>query len=891
MTDPHARLSAALADRYRLERELGQGGMATVYLAEDPKHKRQVAIKVLRPELAAVLGAERFVQEITTTAQLQHPHILPLFDSGSADGFLYYVMPYVQGETLRARLDREKQLGVEEAVRITREVADALDYAHRHGVIHRDIKPENILLHDGRPMVADFGIALAVSAAAGGRMTETGLSLGTPHYMSPEQATAEKEITARSDVYSLASVLYEMLAGQPPHLGGSAQQIIMKIVTDPARPVTERRRAVPPNVAAAVAQALEKLPADRFDTARAFAEALNNPAFTSRSTTTAGARDGEGRSAPDLLVRAWAALRRPAAGWSVAGVLAVALLGALVMTPRRAPAPGRVTRFTIRLPSAAWLTFPTLSAADDGRTIVMPVQDSGGGSVWAYRLDLGTYQKLTPSAPGQGARPAVSPDGGWIVYHADGRLWKRSVDGQGGPVALAEANWGGGAWSREEGIVYTPTYQSGLWQVSAEGGDAHEVSRPDSARGELGHWWPQFLPGDRHVLFTAYSSPMERSRIEVLDLRTGERKALVDGAMYGRFVPSGHLLFVRGNTVLAVPFDLGSRAVRGQAVPVLDGVAVSSPDGVAGFDVADDGTLVYLRASTFNAPRDLVWVDRAGRETRVLDRQALHDNPALSPDGRQLAVQITGGGADIWVYELARGVVSRLTRHAGVARNPVWTPDGRRVIYEGETPQYDLFWRAVDGSAAAETLLTTPNDKHPYSVTPDGRYLLYNETAPRGDLWMLALDGTGERRRLTDTPYDEATPAVSPNGRWLAYRSDESGREEVYVMAFPDGGGRVQVSVDGGSYPQWTRGGRELVYRVEGRFSRVAFDPGSGRAERPVAFASGPYPAVNYVANYSVAPDGSRLLTVRVPPERQPREVEVVLNWLEELRQRVGSAR
>ncbi len=241
MTKITSRLSTALADRYKIERRLGEGGMATVYLAEDLKHKRKVAVKVLRPELAAVLGAERFVQEITTTANLQHPHILPLHDSGDADGFLYYVMPYIEGETLRDKLNRESQLSIDEAVKITTEVADALDYAHRSNVIHRDIKPENILLHDGRAMVADFGIALAVSAAAGGRMTETGLSLGTPHYMSPEQATAEKDLTNRSDIYSLGTVLYELLAGAPPHLGGSAQQIIMKIVTDEARPITELR--------------------------------------------------------------------------------------------------------------------------------------------------------------------------------------------------------------------------------------------------------------------------------------------------------------------------------------------------------------------------------------------------------------------------------------------------------------------------------------------------------------------------------------------------------------------------------------------------------------------------------------------------------------------------
>jgi len=297
MTGMHDRLGAALADRYRIDRELGVGGMATVCLAQDLRHDRKVALKVLKPELAALLGAERFVAEIKTTASLQHPHILPLFDSGTtgdprdstAGCFLYYVMPYIEGETVRVKLNRETQFGVEEAVRIAREVADALDYAHRHGVIHRDIKPENILLHDGRPVVADFGIALAVSAAAGGRMTETGLSLGTPHYMSPEQATADKNITARSDIYSLACVLYEMLTGQPPHLGGSAQQIIMKVIAEPVPSVTQYRRSVPPNVAAAVARALEKLAADRFESAKAFSDALGNPAFTAATAAPATA--------------------------------------------------------------------------------------------------------------------------------------------------------------------------------------------------------------------------------------------------------------------------------------------------------------------------------------------------------------------------------------------------------------------------------------------------------------------------------------------------------------------------------------------------------------------------------------------------------------------------
>src|SRR5712691_6304161 len=283
------RLQSALADRYRLDREIGAGGMATVYLAQDLRHGRAVALKVLRPELAAVIGAERFLAEIQLTANLQHPHILPLFDSGEADSYLFYVMPYVEGETLRDRLTREKQLPVADAVRIAGEVASALDYAHRHGVVHRDIKPENILIHDGQAMVADFGIALAASKASGERMTETGMSLGTPHYMSPEQAMGEREITARSDVYALGCVLYEMLTGDPPFTGSTAQAIVARVVTESPRSLTAQRRTIPPGVEAAVLTALEKLPADRFASAAEFAAALASPGYARAITEPGGA--------------------------------------------------------------------------------------------------------------------------------------------------------------------------------------------------------------------------------------------------------------------------------------------------------------------------------------------------------------------------------------------------------------------------------------------------------------------------------------------------------------------------------------------------------------------------------------------------------------------------
>ena len=281
------RLQSALADRYRLDREVGAGGMATVYLAEDIRHDRKVALKVLRPELAAVIGAERFLAEIKLTANLQHPHILPLFDSGEADGFLFYVMPFIQGESLRDRLNREKQLPVGDAVRITTEVASALDYAHRHGIIHRDIKPENILLHDGSALVADFGIALAASNAGGSRMTETGMSLGTPTYMSPEQAMGEREITARSDVYALGAVLYELLTGDPPFTGSTAQAVVARVVTETPRPMLPQRHTIPRHVEAAVLTALEKLPADRFATAAEFADALHDKSYNTGTSTAA----------------------------------------------------------------------------------------------------------------------------------------------------------------------------------------------------------------------------------------------------------------------------------------------------------------------------------------------------------------------------------------------------------------------------------------------------------------------------------------------------------------------------------------------------------------------------------------------------------------------------
>ncbi|HTJ23938.1 MAG TPA: protein kinase, partial [Gemmatimonadaceae bacterium] len=468
MTVAHDRLAAALADRYRIERELGQGGMATVYLAHDLRHERKVAIKVLKPELAAVLGAERFVVEIKTTAALQHPHILPLFDSGEAEGFLYYVMPFVDGETLRAKLDRETQLGIEESVKIATDVADALQYAHEHGVIHRDIKPENILLANGRPMVADFGIALAVSAAAGGRMTETGLSLGTPHYMSPEQATAEKEITARSDVYSLGAVLYEMLSGDPPHTGASAQQIIMKIITEQPAPVTTLRKSVPANVAAAVSMALEKLPADRFENAKSFGQALRDPGFrraTEASTT------GRAMSRRDP--------------WRVGlGALAVlAMAVAAWLGTHRGTAKVQQSRFALALPPGQELAAPGGSRIDfapDGRSFVYTGAGVGGEQLWLRRMNSLDAVRIAGS---EGATsPVFSPDGSEIAFVTLSPFGLKTVSVTGGQlhsIGVENASGGGLTWA-SNGYIYFDA-GSGLARVRPDGSGYAMVMPLDTA--------------------------------------------------------------------------------------------------------------------------------------------------------------------------------------------------------------------------------------------------------------------------------------------------------------------------------------------------------------------------------------------------------------------------
>jgi serine/threonine-protein kinase len=865
--DPIHRLSAALESRYRIDRELGEGGMATVYLAEDLKHERKVAVKVLRPELAAVLGAERFVQEIKTTAGLQHPHILPLHDSGEIEGFLYYVMPFIDGETLRDKLNRETQLGIDEAVKITTEVADALDYAHRHDVIHRDIKPENILLHDGRPMVTDFGIALAVSAAAGGRMTETGMSLGTPHYMSPEQATAEKDITARSDVYSLGSVLYEMLTGEPPHSGGSA---------------------------AAVAKSLEKVAADRFESAARFAAALNDPGFSVALPTTVGVevRPGAGR-------RNWQAIAWPVLAF-FAGAVVWGWLG-----PETAPS---VARYGLALPEGqelADVVMPSFALAPDGSWIVYDGPAESGTQLWVKRRDGYEATPLAGTGHGGGSAPAVSPDGEWIVF-TDGGALRKVPRGGGSAITVADSvnqNTYGIAWLDDRTIVYRDQANR-LRRVTDMGGDADVVwTAPDT-----GDWRPRLptpLPGARGVLFNqCTTSACLEQTMWVLDLQSGEARVLVREASQAWYADFGHVIYVRPDGgVFAAPFDLGSLTVTGPAVPVLEGVKVDAarnPD----FALSLSGSLLMIAGPGGGpgaVPSEAVWVSREGIVS-VIDPDWTfgtggNGGMSLSPDGTRLAVHVQGpGGGDIWIKDLDRGPRSRLTVDPAADFRPRWTPDGQSLSFiSGRGPTLDVYVRPADQTRPAELLVDLDDPVFEAVWSGDGSWLvLRGGGAGERDVWAMQVGLDSVPRPLLTSGFDESAVALSPDGRWLAYQSNETGQDEIYVRPFPDVTlGKTPVSVGGGTMPLWAHSGRELFY-VDGGgrmvSAQIVASTMAQVSERHVLFDATPFILDANNTNFDIAPDDERFIMQRVIGSDAGGVGSLILveNWFEEVKQRVG---
>jgi serine/threonine protein kinase/Tol biopolymer transport system component len=881
------KLRSALADRYRIEREIGVGGMATVYLAKDLRHDRDVALKLLKPELGAVLGPERFLSEIRVTAKLQHPNLLPLFDSGESEGQLWYVMPYVQGESLRAKMDRERQLSVKEAVRIATLVLGALDYAHRHGVIHRDLKPENILLHDEQPLVADFGIALAVSNAGGERVTQTGLSLGTPQYMSPEQATGERGVDARTDIYSLGAVLYEMLTGEPPHTGATVQAIIARLMTDTPRTIRSSRPSVPEYVDWAVQKALEKVPADRFETAKEFSETLqgNKPITSSRTSTVPGERrsPSDGRRRVDSR---WLP-------WIIAGVTgAVALfatLWALHFIGKSSDESAEPTRFVLLPAGSEKIGFTTMAVSPDGREIVYVGQTEQGSQLFRRSLDDAQSRAMEGT---EGAEfPAFSPDGKWIAFYVANDLRKIPVAG-GTAITLASnldprpMTW------MSSGDIVLPTRavtqkRSGLSRVAASGGAVVPFVNSDTARLENFN-----LPvdaGDGNLIFR--DEGPGGSEDDFLGFgKLGDASYVNSRFLMMKPIGyvDGYAIVTRSNlpkgSILAVPVDLRARRISGEPIQLLDAVA----NGTSAAMSRNTRTLVYTSGSTASR---LIWVDPAGKEDTLIAEQREYATPRISPDQRNISFSQPGATtSDIWIYNIPSKTLTRLVT---VGIGGEWTSDGKTIFFSRTTTAGQGLWKIPsDGSGPAVQLkpkvppgVSVPLG--PFSMVPDGSLVIYSAfagSARRNIYWFKpGVDETAHPWMATDA--DEFYPIISPDGKWVAYLSDESAGEQLFVRPFPGPGARVQISSQAGaSNPKWSPDGRTLYYKNGSQFRAVTLSAG------PAGLTVVSQRTLPGMANaYDVSPDGKRLLVARQAVDES--KVIVVENWLTEVRRKIAEAK
>jgi len=733
-----------------------------------------------------------------------------------------------------------------------------------------------------------------VSAAAGGRMTETGLSLGTPHYMSPEQATAEKDLTNRSDIYSLGSVLYEMLTGEPPHIGGSAQAIIMKIVTEPADPVTKIRKSVPTNVTAAVAKSLEKLAADRFESAATFAEALTNPAFTlptTQATTVAGA---------------------PASGpWKRVAIATTALAVLMTVTSvwgwlRPQPeVPKPVSRYSVALPEGQALSTDDalirsrIAVSPDGSPLRLVYVGEGeqGSRMWVRDLDQ-LHATPLPGTDNANA-PFFSPDGSRVGFSAqDG--WRVVSLGGGPPITIADSGVGrwGGSWGSDGYLYFDGNLPgNGLVRVAEGGGAPEAVTMIDTTQGEQEHFWPEALPGGRGVVFTVLRGglvTLTEWDIAVADLATGTHTVLLRGVR-ARYAASGHLLYVTAEgTLMVVPFDETTLALTGDAVALVEGLRV----GFAGnMDVAVSatGTLFYTTGGVGGGGlAEVVWVTRDGTAEEIDPRWTGNfGSLRLSPDGTQLAVSIFANDEQqIWIKQLDQGPLPKLTFTGTANFEPAWTPDGRSVAYSSNLDNSDLYLRRADGTGQAELLLDEEQSIRMLTYSPDGEWLVYRVNAESRDLYALRIGVDSVPVALVATEFLETAPRVSPDGRWLAYVSNESGQREVFVRPFPNtNDGKWQVSTDGGSEPVWAHSGRELFYRGGQNLISVEVLPGATfvTGERRVLFSTQGFRVSPNHQRYDVTPDDQRFVMIRNLGGLEGGELIVVENFFEELKAKVGN--
>jgi serine/threonine-protein kinase len=903
---------------YEIVGALGAGGMGEVYRARDTRLKRDVAIKVL-PEIFShdPDRLARFQREAELLAALNHPNIAAVYGleapepTATGPALHAIVMELVEGDTL-AEVIARGPMAVADALPVARQVAEALEAAHEKGVIHRDLKPANIkVTPDGIVKVLDFGLgkllepqaaasSLTMSPTLSVHATRQGVILGTAAYMSPEQAKG-RAADKRSDVWAFGCVLYEMLTGATPFaaedLSTTLAAVIMKEPDWSPIPA-----GVPPAIRTLVQRCLEK------DRRKRIAD-LSTAIFLIEEQSI-GAVPAAGVVAPSTATQVPSNLARRGP-WLVAGVALAAFVGVLfVWKPWRTTSPPSPVRLEVSLGADASLVGNQGASAvlsPDGRTLAFTAQKGGVTQIYVRRLDQ--LRAVALSGTEEASSPFFKPDGQWIAFFAAGKLKKIAVTG-GAAVGLCDIDTGnqrGGAWGDDGTIVFQPIGANGgyLMRVPDAGGKPEPLTK--LASGEVTQRWPQVLPGGKAVIFTSHAttgSGYEDANIVVQPLPDGPRKILQRGGYYGRYLASGHLAYLHDGTLFVAPFDLDRLDVTGQPVPAIEGVASQTGNGGAHFAVADNGTIVYLpgRGGGLDAP--ISWLDRAGKPSLLRATPADWSNPRFAPDGQRLAVDVqTSGNTDVWVYEWARDVPTRLTFEPGPDRNPVWTPDGRRIAFASQPrpdPNQNIYWKRADGTGDMQRLTNGPNAQVPVSWHPSGKYLAFYESnlMTGNDLMILPIEGDeasgwkpGKPTPFLNTPANEREAAFSPDGRWLAYESTESGRYEVYVRPFPGPGGKWQVSTNGGLTPTWSRTRRELFFLGQDQRIMVAqysVEGQSFRVDKPSLLSEATLTTTaRNPRSYDLHPDGQRF-AVSIGPNAstaaQRDKVVVVFNFFDELR-------
>jgi serine/threonine protein kinase/Tol biopolymer transport system component len=881
---------------YEILSAIGAGGMGEVYRARDTRLNRVVAIKVLPAHLADKPDVrERFEREARTVASLNHPHICTLFDIGQQDGIDYLVMEYLEGETLAQRL-LKGSLPIQQVLQYAIEISDALDKAHRKGVTHRDLKPGNIMLTKTGTKLLDFGLAKLRQEAAPANIslskaptadaiTAHGAIVGTLQYMAPEQLEG-READARMDVFAFGVVVYEMATGKKAFEGKSQASLIAAILEREPPAMSSLQPMTPPALDRVVRKCLRKDPDERWQSARDVTDELKwiaeaGSQVTLASTEATKHKQRLGRR--ELIIGAGTLL----SGAAIASVATWSLK----------PTPSQpVTRTVINLPPGQQLAGlengPAVAFSPDGTRLVYIARQGGSQQLYLRAMDSPEATPI-PGTEG-GVNPFFSPDGLWVGFFAGGTLKKVSV---GGGLALSlgvASNPAGASWGSQGIIAFAPTTISVLQQVSDAGGAPQPLTHLKG--GEITHHWPEYLPGGKALLFATSGNAASWANpvVAVQPIGTGERRDLVEGATSPSYAPSGHLVYARVGSLMAVPFDPQRLTLTGAAIPVVEGVLQSPATGAAQYSFSSTGSLVYVSGGVQAPERKLVWVNRNGAEELLAAEAHAYVVPRLSPDGRGLAVSITDKEAQIWQYNFSRETLTRMTFEGNNNLVPVWTPDGKRIAFNSASNS--ILWQLADGSGGPERLTTGEYLRAPSSWSPDGQLLAFFEVNPvtQRDIWVLQMRDRKVQPFLR-TQFDEAVPRFSPDGHWLAYISNESGRYEVYVQPYPGPGGKWQISTDGGTEPVWNPNGRELFYRSGDKMMVVdistqsGFVAGKSRMLFERRYERASFPS----SNYDVSPDGQRFLMIKSVEQAEtvPTQINVVLNWFEELKRRVPAGK